>query len=67
MQNEDVGKILCNGLYENAFLNGNPLYYLLEWGRPTNSILSRVLLTIEQKSWCQIKALKHVFLKLSDM
>ena len=23
--------------------------------------------TIEHKSWCQIKALKHVFLMLSDM
>ena len=25
-------------------------------GKPTNSIISRVLLILEQENWCQIKA-----------
>ena len=43
---------------------GNLLYDSRDWGgggggRPTNSIISRVLLIIEHQYWCQIKALTH--------
>ena len=46
--------------------HGNRLYDSQDGGggggRPTNSIISRVLLIPEHQNWCQIKAYTHVFL-----
>ena len=51
------------GLRKNAWFPWQPLIWFSRLGgRPTNSIISRVLLILEHKNWCQIKAYTHVFL-----
>ena len=54
MRNEAV---LKNGMgyVKMHDFHGNPLYDSREWGRPTNSFLSKVLLSLELSNWCQIK------------
>ena len=62
MRNEVVLKIFWYGLsYEKCMVSmAIPYMIIMNGGRPTNSILSRVLLIIENYNCCQIKAQIHV-------
>ena len=53
---------------KNMVSMATPYMILENAGRPTNPILSRVLLILERYNWCQIKAYRHIpFFLLSDM
>ena len=56
--NRSSPKIVGVGYVKKHDFHANPLFDVLRMGRekPTNSIISRDLLLLEQLNWCQIKA-----------
>ena len=55
MRNEVVQKNGTGYVKKHGFLN-NPSMILVNGGGPTNSILFKSLLMLENWNWCQIKA-----------
>ena len=68
MRNEVHLKTFWYGYVKMHGFHGNPIIWFSRMGgRPTNLIISRVLLTLENYDWCQIKAKTHVAFPVSDM
>ena len=55
MQNKVVLKQIGMDYVKMHGFHGNSLYDSQEWGSPTKSIISRVLLILEHETWYKIK------------